>query len=68
MGGRLPLFGTTTGRALSLAWDGPLREGGMTRFSCSGEINASMAFDATGRWTGLAARGDDGVDIVYEAA
>jgi hypothetical protein len=68
MGGAVPLFGTTTGRALALAWQ--LRRGadGRAEFACSGDVNATVSFDAAGRWIGFSARGEDGTDIAYEAA
>jgi hypothetical protein len=65
MGGRVPLFGTTTGRALALQWQG--RPGGR-EFSCTGDVTARVAFDAAGRWAGFSATGEDGTDIVYEPA
>lgn len=67
MGGAVPLFGTTTGRALTLAWE-PRRTAGGPSFSCSGDVAATVAFDGTGRWIGFSARGEDGNDIVYEQA
>ena len=68
LGGRLPLFGTTTGRALDLAWQTGRAAAGGPQFACSGEVTATVAFDAAGRWVGFSARGDDGHDIVYEPA
>lgn len=65
MGGRVPLFGTTTGRALNLQWQG--RPGGR-EFSCTGDVVARVAFDAAGRWAAFSATGEDGTDIVYEPA
>jgi hypothetical protein len=68
MGGRVPLFGTTTGRALSLAWQSQrLPEGGFA-YACSGDVVAGVRFDVTGRWSGFTATGEDGTEIVYEPA
>ncbi|MBR0659392.1 DUF6134 family protein [Neoroseomonas oryzicola] len=68
LGGRVPLFGTTTGRALDLAWETRRGAAGGPEFQCSGEVTASVAFDAAGRWVGFSARGDDGTDILYAPA
>ena len=61
--GRMPIFGTTTGRLLALRWD-------LTRetSACRGEIEAVARYDAAGRWVGLDARGEDGNDITYVPA
>jgi hypothetical protein len=68
MGGAVPLFGTTTGRALALSWESRRGAAGGPSFTCSGDVSATVAFDAAGRWVGFSARGEDGNDIVYEAA
>jgi hypothetical protein len=68
MGGAVPVFGTTTGRALALPWDARRGAAGGPEFACSGEVNATVSFDAAGRWVGLSARGEDGTDIAYEPA
>jgi len=68
MGGRLPLFGTTTGRPMALAWQARRLAGGGSEFACAGDVTATVAFDADGRWVGFAARGEDGNDIAYEPA
>ena len=68
MGGRVPLFGTTTGRAMELGWTAQATPGGGASFTCTGEVNATALFDATGRWVGFSARGDDGTDIEYAPA
>jgi hypothetical protein len=68
LGGRLPLFGTTTGHALDLAWQTRRAAAGGPEYDCSGTVTATVAFDGAGRWVGFAARGDDGTDIVYEPA
>ncbi|CAH0244577.1 DUF6134 family protein [Roseomonas sp. CECT 9278] len=67
MGGRVPLFGTTTGRAMTLAWQARRLPGGGSEFACAGDVTATVTFDAGGRWVGFAARGEDGTDIAYEA-
>ena len=68
LGGRVPLFGTTTGRALSLGWQTRRSAAGGPEYACSGEVTATIAFDAAGRWVGFSARGEDGNDISYEPA
>lgn len=68
MGGAVPLFGTTTGRALALAWRARGGASGGPEYACSGDVNATVSFDAAGRWVGFSARGEDGTDIAYEAA
>ncbi len=65
LGGRVPLFGTTTGRPLSLAWERRRPGDGGVEYACSGEVNATVHFDAAGRWDGFSARGEDGTDIAY---
>lgn len=68
MGGAVPLFGTTTGRAMDLAWQVQRGAAGGPEYTCRGEVNATVAFDAAGRWVGFSARGEDGTDITYERA
>lgn len=68
MGGRVPLFGTTTGHALALRWQARAIPGAGAEYSCQGEIEATVRYDAGGRWSGLSARGEDGTPIVYEPA
>lgn len=68
LGGRLPLFGTTTGRALALDWQTRRSPAGGPEFSCSGDVAASVGFDAAGRWASFSARGDDGTGIEYVPA
>lgn len=68
MGGAVPLFGTTTGRALTLAWQARRGAAGGPEYTCTGEVNATVSFDPAGRWVGFSARGEDGTDIVYAPA
>lgn len=68
LGGRVPLFGTTTGHALSLTWETRRAAAGGPEYACAGDVTASVAFDAAGRWVGFSAQGEDGNDIVYEPA
>ncbi|WP_198371742.1 DUF6134 family protein [Roseomonas rosulenta] len=68
MTGRLPLFGTTTGRALALTWQSRRLPGGGFEYACAGDVTATVTFTAAGRWAGFTARGEDGTDIAYEAA
>ncbi len=41
LGGRLPLFGTTTGRALDLAWQTRRAAAGGPEYACTGEVTAT---------------------------
>jgi hypothetical protein len=68
LGGRVPLFGTTTGRALALDWTTRRGAAGGPEYACRGDVTATVAFDAAGRWVGFSARGEDGTDIAYEPA
>ncbi len=68
LGGRMPLFGTTTGHALSLAWQTRRAAAGGPEYACAGDVTANVAFDVAGRWVGFSARGEDGHDITYEPA
>lgn len=61
--GRVPIFGTTTGRLLALTW-----EIARDAAACHGEVEAVARYDAAGRWVGLDARGEDGTDITYVPA
>ena len=68
MTGRVPLFGTTTGRALALTWQSRRLPGGGFEYACAGDVTAIVTCSAAGRWMGFTARGEDGTDIVYEPA
>jgi len=68
LGGGMPLFGTSTGRALALTWQTGRAAAGGPEFACAGEVTARIAFDAAGRWVGFTARGEDGHDITYAPA
>ncbi|MDB5314262.1 MAG: hypothetical protein JWO24_106 [Rhodospirillales bacterium] len=59
--GRVPIFGTTTGRLLAITWDL-----GREACACHGEVEAVARYDAAGCWSGFSARGEDGNDISYE--
>ncbi|MES2713359.1 MAG: DUF6134 family protein, partial [Pseudomonadota bacterium] len=61
--GRVPIFGTTTGKLLALTW-----EVGREICACHGEVEAVARYDVAGRWIGLDARGEDGNDITYVPA
>jgi Family of unknown function (DUF6134) len=61
--GRVPIFGTTTGKLLAITW-----EVGREACACHGEVEAVARYDAAGRWVGLSARGEDGNDIEYAPA
>lgn len=66
-GGRMPLFGTTTGKALDLRWTREALGQGV-RWRTAGEIEAMLEFDAAGRWVTYQVKGDDGSSVTYEAA
>jgi hypothetical protein len=68
LGGPLPLFGTTTGRALALRWQTRRGSAGGPEFACVGDVTATVGFDAAGRWVSFSARGEDGNDIEYVPA
>ncbi|HYF09238.1 MAG TPA: DUF6134 family protein [Acetobacteraceae bacterium] len=68
MGGRVPLFGTTTGQVLALRWEARPIPGTGAEYACQGEIEATVRFDVAGRWIGFSARGEDGTPITYETA
>jgi hypothetical protein len=68
LAGRIPLFGTTTGRALTLAWQSRRLPGGGAEYACTGDVTATVTYSAAGRWVGFTARGEDGTDIAYEPA
>ncbi|MBR0655843.1 DUF6134 family protein [Plastoroseomonas arctica] len=61
--GRVPIFGTTTGKLLAITW-----EVGREARVCHGEVEAVARYDAAGRWVGFSARGEDGNDIEYAPA
>jgi hypothetical protein len=67
-GGAVPLFGTTTGRPMELAWAREARAGGGVRWRTTGEVEAVLDYDAAGRWVGYSVKGDDGSTVSYEAA
>jgi hypothetical protein len=66
--GRVPLFGTTIGRALALTWQSRRLPGGGFEYACTGDVTATVTYSAAGRWVGFTARGEDGTDIAYEPA
>jgi hypothetical protein len=66
--GRVPLFGTTTGRAMALTWQSRRLPGGGVEYACAGDVTATVTYSAAGRWVGFTARGEDGTDIAYEPA
>lgn len=66
-GGATPLFATTTGKALELRWSREALGHGV-RWRTAGEIEATLEFDAAGRWVAYQVKGDDGSTVVYAAA
>jgi hypothetical protein len=66
-GGALPLFGTSTGKAMELGWAREARAGGV-RWRTTGEVEAVLDYDAEGRWIGYSVKGDDGSTVSYEPA
>lgn len=67
-GGAAPLFGTTTGKLMDLRWTRAGLPAGGTRWHCEGEVDATMDYDAPGRWVTYAVVGDDGSTVRYSAA
>lgn len=67
-GGAVPLFGTTTGKAMVLRWSRESLPGGGTRWRCAGEVDATLEYTAQGRWTAYSVLGDDGSTVSYIAA
>jgi hypothetical protein len=67
-GGPVPLFGTTTGKAIDLGWTREARAGGGVTWRTRGEIEAVVGFDAAGRWASYQVKGDDGSLVSYAPA
>lgn len=68
MGGAVPLFGTTHGRASNLRWRREAVPGGGVRWHMTGDLEAMVEYDAAGRWVAHAVRGDDGSLVTYAPA
>ena len=68
LGGAVPLFGTTTGTQPELRWQREALAGGGLRWRTSGEIEAVLEYDASGRWVGYSVLGDDGSTVSYAPA
>lgn len=68
MGGAVPIFGTTHGRASNLRWTREARAGGGVRWRTTGDLEAMAEYDTRGRWVGYAVKGDDGSLVTYEPA
>jgi len=66
-GGAVPIFGTTTGRIMELRWTRLALPSGATQWRCQGEVDATLAYDAHGRWVGYSVIGDDGSTVSYIA-
>lgn len=67
-GGTTPLFGTTTGKPMELRWTREALPAGGTRWRTAGEVEAVLQFDAAQRWIAYQVKGDDGSDVLYQAA
>jgi len=67
-GGATPVFGTTTGRLMDLRWAREALPGGGVRWRTTGELEAVLEFAAAGRWSAYQVKGDDGINVIYEAA
>jgi len=66
--GRVPLFGTTTGQPMRVAFERtPLPASG-GRVLVRGELEVELRYDGAGRWAGFATKGEDGSDILYAPA
>lgn len=66
-GGGVPIFGTTTGRLMELRWSRAALPGGGAQWRCQGEVDATLAYDANGRWVAYSVIGDDGSTVSYTA-
>lgn len=67
-GGAVPIFGTTTGKLMDLRWTRIALPTGGTRWQCAGEVDATLDYDARGRWIAYSVLGDDGSTVSYSAA
>lgn len=67
-GGAVPIFGTSTGKAMELGWAREARAGGGVRWRTTGEVEAVLDYGPDGRWIGYSVKGDDGSTVTYEPA
>lgn len=66
--GRVPLFGTSTGQEMRVTFERARLADGGERVLVRGELECELRYDAAGRWTGFATRGEDGSAISYAPA
>ncbi len=66
--GTAPLFGTTDARLTSLRIRREALPGGGLRILTAGDMEATLDYDARGRWVGYSVIGDDGSLVTYAPA
>lgn len=66
-GGAVPIFGSTTGKLMELRWTREIRPAGVIRWRCAGEVDATLDYDAQGRWVAYSVLSDDGSTVSYSA-
>ncbi len=66
--GRVPLFGTSTGQEMRVAFARSRLPDGGERVRVTGELEVELAYDAAGGWSGFSTTGEDGSTITYAAA
>jgi hypothetical protein len=67
-GGAVPIFGTTTGKLMDLRWSRSALPGGGVQWRCQGEVDATLGYNAEGRWVSYSVIGDDGSTVSYTPA
>jgi hypothetical protein len=67
--GHAPLFGTSTGQEMRVAFARMrLPNGGGERVRVTGELEVELLYDAAGVWSGFSTTGEDGSAITYAPA
>lgn len=66
--GAVPLFGMTEPKLLELRVAREAQPGGATRIRTEGDVQATLEYDARGRWVGYSVVGDDGTLVTYAPA
>ncbi len=66
--GRVPLFGTSTGQEMRVAFARARLPDGGERVRVTGELEVDLLYDASGAWIGFATTGEDGSAITYAPA
>lgn len=63
--GRVPLFGTSTGQEMRVAFARSRQPDGGERVRVTGELQVELLYDAAGAWRGFSTIGEDGSAITY---